>query len=306
MECNPSRSRRIRPVTSGVGATIVAAVLAMGQTPSSPARRAELPRSPRLFVFECGTLENMDAKRFQLKRDEVGTSRMSVPCFLVAHPKGTLVWDTGAVSDTAWTPARTPVTHHLVLSESQQRDVTMTKPLNEQLAEAGYPPAGITYLALSHYHYDHTANANEFARATWLVPQTERDAMFSQKPPDLTQPSAYAALRNSKTLVIKSDEHDVFGDGTVVIKKAPGHTPGHQVLYVKLARTGSVVLSGDLYHYPQERTLNRVPTFEFNQEQTRATRVVIDEFLKRTGAQLWIQHDFISNAKLKKAPEYYE
>jgi glyoxylase-like metal-dependent hydrolase (beta-lactamase superfamily II) len=74
----------------------------------------------------------------------------------------------------------------------------------------------------------------------------------------------------------------------VVLKLAKGHTPGHQVLYLKLAKTGGVVLSGDLYHYPQERTLNRLPTFEFNVDQTRESRQAIDAFLKKTGAQLWI------------------
>ena len=67
-----------------------------------------------------------------------------------------------------------------------------------------------------------------------------------------------------------------------------------------------MVLSGDLYHYPEERALDRVPTFEFNQEQTRATRVAIGAFLKKTGAELWIQHDFYGNAKLKKSPNFYE
>jgi N-acyl homoserine lactone hydrolase len=62
---------------------------------------------------------------------------------------------------------------------------------------------------------------------------------------------------------------------------------------------------GDLYHYPAERALNRVPTFEFNQEQTRATRVATAAFLKKTDAQLWIQHDFRANARLRKALDYY-
>jgi glyoxylase-like metal-dependent hydrolase (beta-lactamase superfamily II) len=174
------------------------------------------------------------------------------------------------------------------------------------LAEVGYPPSDITYLALSHYHYDHTANANEFPASTWLVREVERDAMFAEKPPGTTQPSTYSAFRQSKTLILKADEHDVFGDGTVIIKSAPGHTPGHQVLYLKLANTGGVMLSGDLYHYPEERVLDRVPTFEFNSNQTRASRVVIDAFLKKTGAQLWIQHDFNGNAKLKKSPKFYD
>lgn len=227
-------------------------------------------------------------------------------CFLIAHPQGTLIWDTGAVPDPAWKPTGAAVTPHVVLPDGQERDVTMRKPFIAQLAEIGYAPTDITYLALSHYHYDHTANANAFAGATWLVRQAERDAMFAERPPGVIQPSTYAALRNSTTRILASEDYDVFGDGTVIIKAAPGHTPGHQVLHVRLTKTGSVVLSGDLYHYPEERTLDRVPTFEFNQEQTRATRVALDAFLKQTGAQLWIQHDFRANARLKKAPEYYE
>jgi len=256
--------------------------------------------------MDCGTLHIADMGRFGLKKEEVSTTDLSVACFLVVHPKGTLLWDTGAIPDAAWKPTGSPTTQHVVLSDSQERDVTMIKSLTAQLAELGYSPTDITYLALSHYHYDHTANANEFARATWLVRQVERDAMFGEKPPGTTQPSTYSALRDSKTLILKTDEYDVFGDGTVVIKSAPGHTPGHQVLYLKLAKTGGVLLSGDLYHYPEERALDRVPTFDFSQEQTRATRVAIDAFLKKSGSQLWIQHDFNGNAKLKKSPNFYD
>ena len=130
--------------------------------------------------------------------------------------------------------------------------------------------------------------------------------MFAAKPFGNAQTATYASLRNSKTVSIRDDEYDVFGDGTVVIRSSPGHTVGHQVLYLKLAKTGGVVLSGDLYHYPEERTLNRMPTIEFSVEQTRASRVDLDAFLQRKDAQLWIQHDLAANAKLKKAPGYYE
>jgi glyoxylase-like metal-dependent hydrolase (beta-lactamase superfamily II) len=303
MERNTSRSM-VATLVTGLLCAIVAG--AAGQTAPSSERRAPLPPFARLYVFDCGTLHIADLGRFQLKKEEVATSDLSVACFLVAHSKGTLIWDTGAVPDPAWKPTGTAVTHHVVLPDTQERDVTMVKSLMAQLAEVGYSPSDITYLALSHYHYDHTANANEFAGATWLVRQAERDTMFAERSPGVTQPSTYAALRNSKTLILTSDEHDVFGDGTVIIKAALGHTPGHQVLYVRLAKTGGVVLSGDLYHYPEERALDRVPTFEFNQDQTRATRVALDAFLKKTGAQLWIQHDFRANAQLKKAPDYYE
>jgi glyoxylase-like metal-dependent hydrolase (beta-lactamase superfamily II) len=225
---------------------------------------------------------------------------------LIVHPKGVLLWDTGAVPDENWKPTGTPVVHKLVLPDGQGRQVTIQTPLKTQLTASGYSPAQVTHLALSHYHWDHTANANAFARATWLVRQSERDAMFADKPLGTATPMTYGALKNSKTVIVTADEYDVFGDGAVMLKSAAGHTPGHQVLFVKLAKTGGVVLSGDLYHYPQERTMNRLPTFEFNEEQTRAARKSVDDFLARTKSQLWIQHDFNAHAKLKKAPQYYD
>ena len=277
-----------------------------GQTKPSASQRAGLPRSVRLYVIDCGTLHITSTERFGLKKEEVATADLSVPCFLIAHPKGTLIWDVGAVPDGEWNPLGHPVVRHVMLPDSQERDVTVVNSLRAQLAEIGYSPSDITYLALSHYHYDHTANANAFSASTWLVRQVERDAMFSEKPPGTTRPSTYSALRESKTLILEEEAHDVFADGTVIIKSAPGHTPGHQVLYLKLMKTGAVVLSGDLYHYPEERVLDRVPTFEFDAVQTRASRVTIEAFLKKTGAKLWIQHDLNSNQKLKKSPNFYD
>ena len=277
-----------------------------GQSAPSAQHKALPPHSVRLYVFDCGVLHNADMGRFNLKKEDVATTDMSMSCFLIAHPKGNLIWDTGAVPDNSWTPTGRTITQHVTLPDGQAREADVDKSLQAQLAEIGYSPSDITYLSLSHYHYDHTGNANEFASATWLVPQAERDAMFGGKYSGSLQPSTFSALQKSKTIILKTDEYDVFGDGSVIIKSAPGHTQGHQVLYVKLAKTGGVVLSGDLYHYPAEKTLDRVPTFEFSQEQTRASRVAVDAFLKKTSAQLWIQHDFIGNAKLKKSPQFYE
>jgi N-acyl homoserine lactone hydrolase len=263
------------------------------------------PQSVRLYALDGGTLES-DPTRYRLTKEDVTATQLSVTAFLIVHPTGTLMWDTGAIADDSWTPSGRPVARRLVLSNSQERRVTLRTTMKAQLAAIGYSPADITYLALSHYHWDHTANANQFVRSTWLARQAERDAMLPKQAPDPPQPSTFADLGNAKTVVITDDDHDVFGDGTVVLKLAKGHTPGHQVLYVKLAKTGGVVLSGDLYHYPQERTLNRLPTFEFNVDQTRESRGAIEAFLKKSGAQLWIQHDFTAMAKVKKAPAFYE
>lgn len=254
------------------------------------------PESLRLYIFDCGVIHVDNGDAYSLKKEEMAATEMSIPCILVAHPKGTLMWDNGYIPDRAFPPGGGPASSGVI---------TQDRPFLPQLADVGYEPSDITYLSMSHYHGDHVANANSFAGATWLVRKVERDRMFSDVPIPRSDPANYNQLATSKTILIDKDEWDVFGDGTVIIKSTPGHTPGHGVLFLKLAKTGPVVLSGDLYHYPEERTLNRLPLND-SKEQTAASRAELETFLTRTGAQLWIQHDIIANAKLKKAPEFYD
>jgi len=289
------------------GIAVTAVITASAQKRS---KSQKLPKSLRLYVFDCGTIHTTNGDAYSLKKEEMGSTEMSIPCFMIADPKGTLMWDNGDIPDSAFKPGGGPASVGVV---------TQDKPLLPQLAAVGYTPADITYLAMSHYHGDHVANANAFAGSTWLVRKVERDRMFSDTPIPRSDPANYSMLKNSKTVIIDSiahngpcglcadkDDYDVFGDGKVIIKSTPGHTPGHQSLFLKLAKTGPVVLSGDLYHYPEERTLGRLPVAEFNKDQKAASRVELEVFLKKTGARLWIQHDFLGNAKLKKSPEFYE
>jgi glyoxylase-like metal-dependent hydrolase (beta-lactamase superfamily II) len=241
-----------------------------------------------------------------LSEAEVQSAPLSVAAYLIAHPRGVLLWDAGAIADGERISEAGGVEQRVLRKDGAERFVTLGPTFASQIAATGHSPADVTHLALSHYHWDHTANANAFAHATWLVREVERDMMFGAEPPGSTRAATYAALEDSKAELITDDEHDVFGDGTVVIKHAPGHSEGHQVLYVKLAQTGGVVLSGDLYHYPEERSLNRLPTFEVDVEQTAEARRDVDEFIERTDSMLWIQHDLMNHRKLKKAPEHYE
>jgi glyoxylase-like metal-dependent hydrolase (beta-lactamase superfamily II) len=272
------------------------AILAAASAAIAQPRLAKPPASLRLYVFDGGSLNIPDTSPYQLKKEDLASSVMSAPCFLVAHPRGTLMWDACVVPDSSFKPG----------GPGTLRYATATKTLTSQLAEIGYAPKDISYLALSHFHWDHVGNANLFAGATWLVPPAEREIMFAEPPSPRTERANFSDLKNTKTILLTKDEYDVFGDQTVVIKSAPGHSPGHQVLFLRLAKTGPVVLSGDLYHYPEERRLNKVPTTEFNAPQTVTSRAAVEAFLKKTGAQLWIQHDFTGNAKLKKTPAFYE
>ncbi|MEP6547206.1 MAG: N-acyl homoserine lactonase family protein, partial [Gammaproteobacteria bacterium] len=257
------------------------------------------PHTLRLYILDCGTIGPMDPALFGLKPTELKRDvNFVTPCYLIVHPKGVLVWDVGQIPDEDIPDDGTEVV--------QQQFLKATRRLEPQLAALGYTPKDITYLAMSHYHVDHTANANMFAGSTWIVQQAEYDIMFSSAEVGIRVPDTYKDLKAAKRITLHNADYDVFGDGKVIIKTAPGHTPGHQMLFLKLAKFGPVLLAGDLYHLPEERTLDRVPTFDFDAVTTRASRKKADEFVKQTGATLWIQHDPVSNAPLKKAPLYYE
>jgi N-acyl homoserine lactone hydrolase len=274
------------------------------RAPDQSGVQAPRVQSVRLYVLDCGLLKRGEPKNYGLTTEQVdGVTDFFDACYLVVHPKGTLLWDAGIVPDAMVKPGQPGGT------EIPGNNWAF-KTLKGQLAEIGYRPADITFLAMSHAHADHVANANDYAASTWLVQRAEREVMFPEKPPAEERgrggaaAANYAALRNAKTVLLDGD-HDVFGDGTVVIKSTPGHTPGHQSLFINLAKTGPILLSGDLYHYAAERTLNKIPAND-NQERTRASREAMDALIRKVGGQLWIQHDLTASKKQKKAPEYYD
>jgi len=262
---------------------------------------AELPTlpqvsSPRLYVFDCGTLINNKPEDYDLKREEVNDTNMAVTCYLVIHPKGILLFDTG-LNDRL---VGRPLYENVVEGYGQIKFNTLIG----QLADIGVSPVDITYLVLSHYHWDHIGNANDYAGANWLVYNRDREQMFSKPARAYAWFGQYAALEKSRTTLLSGD-HDVFGDGTVVVLATPGHTEGHCSLLVRLKNTGPVVLSGDLYHYAEERTLKRMPP----EEKTTGTvesRQRIEWLLQQNHAQLWIGHsiDFFRGAR--RSPAWYD
>ena len=249
---------------------------------------SEESSTTRLYVFDCGYifLNDQTLEILSLAPEELATRDMAVPCYLIEHPQGTLLWDTG-----------------LPFGPDAE------KTLASQLAELGYSFGDITYVAMSHMHGDHAGNANAFKGSIWLAREAEREYAFSGETEGVGwgTPEIYSELEHSETIVIeRDDDHDVFGDGQVVIVSTPGHTPGHQVLFVDLAETGPIVLSGDLYHTAPSFELRRVPTFNFDAAQTRASFDKLDALLEKTGAELWIEHDYSHHGSLRKSPEHYQ
>jgi glyoxylase-like metal-dependent hydrolase (beta-lactamase superfamily II) len=254
----------------------------------------------RMYVIDCGENHVKDVSRWTPGVNVGKPHLFSNHCYLIRHAKGGwFLWDTG-------NPDRIAALPNGLTNPPGLITAYMKKPLAESLKEIGLAPAGIGHLALSHWHGDHSGNANLFTAAVLYMQQAEYEAVFGPDAQKLgISPANFEKLRASPVRKLKG-EHDVFGDGSVIIKATPGHTVGHQVLVVRLPRTGLVVLSGDMVHLTDNWKAKRVPSFNFDQAASVRSMNEIEAYMAKTGAKLWINHDKEQNASLPKAPAYVE
>lgn len=262
---------------------------------TEPAQRAA---TPRLYVLDCGNIEVLDVSVFHPGIDQGKRKFLTNSCYLVVHPKGTLLWDAGLPDALANTP-------NGILLYNIFR-FTVSHPLSPQLAQIGYPAESIQNLGISHLHGDHIGNVNLLPKALLLIQKEEYAAGFGTEPGKYGfDPSGYTSLRSNPVKQLDGD-YDVFGDGSVIIKRTLGHTPGHQALFVKLANSGNILLSGDLVHFTDNWTHKFVPGFNFDKIQSAKTMLEMQQFIQDNHAQLWIQHDLEQNSGIQHAPAYYD
>src|SRR5687767_11702023 len=195
--------------TLGIVALAAASISAGAQETFTPATP---PSRMRLYVFDCGLINvnRAGTERYNVTPEEVAETRFAVPCFLVAHPRGTLIWDLGVVpDDTVEARARGEQGNPTATAEA----VTPVKrTLRSQLAEVGYRREDITYFAFSHAHGDHLANANSFATSTWLARPAERAFMWEEGNTRVNR-TYFDRIEHSTSISLDRSEHDVFGDG---------------------------------------------------------------------------------------------
>ncbi len=283
--------------TNALAMILPSAVLALflGGCATEPEK---ISATPRLYVLDCGTIEALDVSAFHPGIDKGKRKVLTDSCYLIVHPQGTLLWDAGIADALAQTP------EGILLYDVFRFKVS--KPLGPQLKQIGHSPETIQYLGISHLHGDHVGNVNLLPKAMLLMQKEEYAAGFGAEPGKFGfDPSGYATLKNNPVKQLDGD-YDVFGDGTVIIKRTLGHTPGHQALFVKLKNSGNILLSGDLVHFTDNWTHKRVPGFNFDKEQSVKTMNEVEQFLKDNHAQLWIQHDLEQNAGIKHAPAFYD
>jgi glyoxylase-like metal-dependent hydrolase (beta-lactamase superfamily II)/uncharacterized protein (DUF1499 family) len=250
---------------------------------------------PKLYVFDCGKITVADPSAFSLTAEEAGTDELFVPCYLIEHEKGRLLWDAGLPASVAQAGGRV---------EESDMVMTLERTLDQQLAELDLEPSDIDLVAFSHLHFDHCGHANLFTDSTLLIQRAEYEAAFGADPIAVFDPTLYSDLADNQTVLLAGD-HDVFGDDSVRILSTPGHTPGHQSLLVRLA-SGPIVLSGDLYHFRASRELERVPVFNTDAEASRDSMRRIESLLEEEKATLWIEHDAALAATLAKAPAFHQ
>jgi len=256
---------------------------------------ASAQAGPRLYVFDCGVLYGDDISTFGLSDDETPVRELFVPCYLIRHAEGLLFWDGGLPLSAAEAEG------HVALDGGFS--MFYARSVIDQLADMDITPADIRYAAYSHLHFDHAGAANALAGVEVLMQKAEWEAAFDGG--GYVDTSLFDALRDAEMTLIEGD-HDVFGDGSVQLIFTPGHTPGHQSLLVNLEETGPILLSGDLYHFRESRTLRRAPTFNHDAAMTFESMDKVESLLQARGATLWIEHDKALADTLRKAPEYYE
>ena len=263
--------------------------------PAPEATETNSETSLKLYIFDCGRLGVDSPAGFSIQDDETDVRELAIPCYIVDHPDGRMLWDAGLPSSLAGVEG----------GDGNQR---LDRTLADQLAELdlGFDLNSLDYVAFSHMHFDHVGAANDVSGATWLVQQVEHEAMFAETiSVPATQPDLYENLRDAEHVLLNGD-HDVFGDGRVRILSAPGHTPGPQVLFLDLAETGPLVLSGALYHFRLSREERRVPVFNVDEQMTRESMERVESFVAEVGATFWIQHELALFQQLNNAPAYYE
>ncbi len=262
---------------------------------ATPVHAADDVNEVRLYTLDGGLIEAKDLGPFSDTGEYDGKpGKLVDPCFLIRGPKGILLWDTGLGDKLA---------EHADGVDEDGDHMSVPITLAAQLKTLGLTPADVTYVAFSHFHFDHTSNANLFSSSTWIINKAELNWALGDPTPFGVDLTTFSAYKTAKTQMIDKD-YDVFGDGSVRILKAPGHTPGSQVLEIKLKDSGTVILSGDLYHTLANRTHRRVPSFNYSRADTLASIDRIETIVKNTKARFVTQHSPEDFKSLPKFPDY--
>lgn len=294
-----------------LSALLIAAFLSVGQF-ASPAS-AETPDGVKLYVFSSGalTIGKGVLQNFGPMEPPI---KIPVGFFVIKHPKGNVLYDTGnndkIIKDPSyWGPL------FKALKPVNTPDVA----IDVQLKKIGLTPDDIKYVVVSHMHLDHGGNVAKFPNSTLVI---QRDEIYYAMWPDepFTGPfiPGDAAVLRSKTgagkpnamkmLILDNEDKDLFGDGSVVVKSARGHTKGHQMMVIRLKKTGTIILTGDNVYFRENVEKSIPPNLVLAYDPAGIMRAY--EYIRymqaSEKADFFTSHDPEAFKAMKKAPEFYD
>ena len=259
---------------------------------SKSQKKDDVKTHVKLHVFDGGQITVNKLELFSEDTTYQGQSKvLADPYYIVVHPKGKLIWDGGLPENLVGKPE--PFT-----DPSGAFSVSRKDSVKNQLKSIGLSINDIDYIALSHSHSDHIGHANAFKNSTWLVQENEYDFITNDSA-KVNHPETYNLIKDLKKIKKLTGDFDVFGDETVIIKSMPGHTIGHQVLYLDIGLEQPILLTGDLYHFEENRTYQRAPIFNYNIPQTKESMKDFETFAKSNNANVFIQHSISDFERLK-------
>jgi len=238
--------------------------------------------SIKLFAMTCGRLTG-DLGR--LMEGGEGRADLPIPAYLIEHPKGTVLFDTGLHPDCQHDPAARVGTR---LTGLFAFDFYPGEEISARLEAIGRDPARIEIIVNSHFHFDHVGGNALIPNAVMVVQKREWEAGLT---PEIAAAHGYnrADFDLGHKLVEIDGEHDLFGDGSVVCLPTHGHTPGHQSLRLRLA-SGEVVLAADACYFCRTLRERRLPQRVYDRQ---AMLDSLDKLarLEATGARIFFGHD---------------
>jgi N-acyl homoserine lactone hydrolase len=247
----------------------------------------------QIYALSCGALE-FDRSLFFPAAEPGVDITMPVSSFLVVHPAGKLIFDTGVHRDARTDPARRLGKRVASLFRLHAREDE--DPVG-QLALLGLRPDDIRYVVNSHFHFDHCGCNASFPRATFLVQKSELQAA-----------RAVGSRYNPKDWDCGLDyrevdgEHDVFGDGSVVLLPTPGHTPGHQSLWIRPGAGAQFVLAADAAYTRQHLEETILPSNVHDAAQMTQSMSMLRGLRDRKGVTLLYGHDAEQWNGVRRAP----
>ncbi len=274
-----------------------AAALALA-TPALAKDKPAATAKTSLTRLDCGTVRVNRLNVFSDTEAYPGQSRdLTVSCYLIRHGDQLMLWDVGLPS----------ALKGAALSANGDMSATVGPTLVEQLAALGIKPDDIDVVGISHFHSDHVGQLPDFPAAKLYIGKGDWDALTQSPPPAFLDPRPFTHWINGGGKVEPvARDHDIFGDGSVVMLDMPGHTPGHHTLLVRLAGMGPVLLTGDQAHFQENYDSNGVPTFNTNRADTLASFDRFKALAKNLKATVVIQHEPRDVAKLPKFPKAAE